>query len=84
MKKLTIDLNSDVGEGFGPYSMGHDEELFQFITSANIACGFHAGDPSTIRKTLDLAARHGVSVGAHPGYPDRLHFGRIANSLWRG
>ena len=77
MKRLTIDLNSDVGESFGPYSMGHDEELFPFITSANIACGFHAGDPSTIRKTLDLAARHGVSVGAHPGYPDRLHFGRV-------
>ena len=78
MKKLTIDLNSDVGEGFGPYTMGQDEELFQYITSANIACGYHAGDPSTIRKTLDLAARHGISVGAHPGYPDRLHFGRIA------
>lgn len=78
MKKLTIDLNSDVGEGFGPYTMGQDEELFQYITSANIACGYHAGDPFTIRKTLDLAARHGISVGAHPGYPDRLHFGRIA------
>jgi UPF0271 protein len=78
MKKLTIDLNSDVGESFGPYTMGHDEELFEFITSANIACGYHAGDPTTIRKTLDLAARHGVSVGAHPGYPDRLHFGRVA------
>jgi UPF0271 protein len=78
MKKLVIDLNSDVGEGFGPYKMGQDEELFQYITSANIACGYHAGDPSTIRKTLDLAARHGICVGAHPGYPDRLHFGRIA------
>lgn len=78
MKKLAIDLNSDVGEGFGPYTIGHDEELFQYITSANIACGYHAGDPSTIRKTLDLVAQHGVSVGAHPGYPDRLHFGRIA------
>lgn len=78
MKKISVDLNADVGEGFGPYSMGCDDELFPFITSANIACGFHAGDPSTMRKTLDLAARHKVAVGAHPGYPDRLHFGRIA------
>jgi UPF0271 protein len=78
VKKLTIDLNSDVGESFGPYTMGQDEQLFEFITSANIACGYHAGDPTTIRKTLDLAARNDVSVGAHPGYPDRLHFGRVA------
>jgi 5-oxoprolinase (ATP-hydrolysing) subunit A len=78
VKKLAVDLNSDVGEGYGPYTMGHDEQLFQYITSANIACGYHAGDPSTIRKTLDLAARHGIAVGAHPGYPDRLHFGRVA------
>lgn len=78
MKKISVDLNADVGEGFGPYSMGCDDELFPFITSANIACGFHAGDPSTMRKTLDLAAVHKVAVGAHPGYPDRLHFGRIA------
>jgi UPF0271 protein len=78
MKQIAIDLNSDVGEGFGPYTMGQDEEIFPFITSANIACGFHAGDPTQIRKTLDLAAKHGVAVGAHPGYPDRLHFGRVA------
>src|SRR4029079_5951606 len=78
MKQLAIDLNSDVGEGFGPYSIGNDEEIFPFITSANIACGFHAGDPTTIRKTLDLAAKHGVAIGAHPGFPDRLHFGRVA------
>jgi len=78
MKQLAIDLNSDVGEGFGPYTIGSDEEIFPFITSANIACGFHAGDPTTIRKTLDLAVKNGVSVGAHPGYPDRLHFGRAA------
>lgn len=78
MKKLAVDLNSDVGESFGPYKMGNDEELFPFITSANIACGFHAGDPGTIRKTLELAAKHKVAVGAHPGYPDRLHFGRVA------
>jgi 5-oxoprolinase (ATP-hydrolysing) subunit A len=78
MKQLGIDLNSDVGEGYGPYKIGNDEELFPYITSANIACGFHAGDPTVIRKTLDLAAKHGVAVGAHPGYPDRLHFGRVA------
>lgn len=78
MKKISVDLNADVGEGFGPYSMGCDDELFPFITSANIACGFHAGDPTTMRKTLELAVRHKVAVGAHPGYPDRLHFGRIA------
>lgn len=77
MKQLTIDLNSDVGEGFGPYRIGNDEDLFPYITSANIACGFHAGDPSTMRKTLDLAAKHHVSAGAHPGFPDRLHFGRV-------
>lgn len=77
MKRVAVDLNSDVGESFGPYRMGNDEEVFPQITSANIACGFHAGDPETIRKTLDLAARHQVAVGAHPGYPDRLHFGRI-------
>jgi len=77
MKRLAIDINSDVGESFGPYKMGNDEELFPVITSANIACGFHAGDPSTIRKTLDLAAEHQVAIGAHPGYPDRLHFGRL-------
>lgn len=77
MKKLAIDINSDVGESFGPYTLGNDAELFPLITSANIACGFHAGDPETMRKTLALAAEHQVSVGAHPGFPDRLHFGRV-------
>jgi len=77
MKKVSIDLNADVGESFGPYKLGHDEEIFPFITSANIACGFHAGDPTTMRKTLDLAAKNKVAVGAHPGFPDRLHFGRV-------
>jgi UPF0271 protein len=77
MKQRIIDLNSDVGESFGPYQIGNDESLIPLVSSANIACGFHAGDPGTIRKTLDLAARHHVAVGAHPGYPDRLHFGRI-------
>jgi len=77
MKKPIIDLNADVGEGFGPYTIGSDKELLQHITSANIACGFHAGDASTMRKTLEMAAEQGVAVGAHPGYPDRLHFGRV-------
>jgi UPF0271 protein len=77
MSTLKIDLNSDVGESYGPYTMGADAELFPFISSANIACGFHAGDPVTMRKTLDLAAQHNVAVGAHPGFADRLHFGRL-------
>lgn len=77
MKRLAVDINSDVGESYGPYKMGNDEELFPVITSANIACGFHAGDPGTIRKTLELAAQHQVAIGAHPGYADRLHFGRL-------
>ncbi len=77
MKRLAIDINSDVGESYGPYKLGNDEELIPLITSANIACGFHAGDPGTIRRTLELAADHKIAVGAHPGYPDRLHFGRL-------
>lgn len=77
MKRFVVDINSDVGESFGPYTMGNDEELFTCITSANVACGFHAGDPSTIRKTLQCASKNGVAVGAHPGYADRLHFGRL-------
>jgi UPF0271 protein len=68
---MTIDLNCDLGEG-----AGHDSELMALITSANIACGGHAGDADTMRAAVVLAIRHGVSIGAHPGYPDRLHFGR--------
>ncbi|HUQ41083.1 MAG TPA: 5-oxoprolinase subunit PxpA [Candidatus Limnocylindrales bacterium] len=68
----TIDLNSDLGEG-----AGHDAEIMRFISSANIACGGHAGDEKTMRKTVELAVRHGVAIGAHPGYPDRANFGRI-------
>ena len=66
-----IDLNCDLGEGGA-----HDAELLALASSANVACGFHAGDPSTAARTLELAARRGVVVGAHPGYPDREHFGR--------
>lgn len=71
-----IDLNSDVGEGFGVYKFGHDEELLNVITSANIACGFHAGDPTVIARTVNLAVSRGVSIGAHVSYPDRVGFGR--------
>jgi len=71
-----IDLNSDLGESFGPWPMGQDEMLMTSITSANIACGFHAGDPSVMRRTLDLAQKSGVAVGAHPGFPDLVGFGR--------
>jgi UPF0271 protein len=73
---LTIDLNADVGESFGPWTMGQDEALMTSITSANIACGFHAGDPTVMRQTIRLAKRHGVVVGAHPGFPDLAGFGR--------
>ena len=72
----TIDLNSDLGESFGPWQMGDDEALMPSITSANIACGFHAGDPSVMRRTIALAKQHGVAVGAHPGFPDLAGFGR--------
>lgn len=72
----TIDLNADIGESFGPWTMGHDAELMPFLTSANIACGFHAGDPGTIEKTVALALAHNVAIGAHPGLPDLVGFGR--------
>lgn len=71
-----IDLNADLGESFGQYSIGNDESILKHITSANIACGFHAGDPSVMRKTVEMALDHGVSIGAHPGYPDLQGFGR--------
>jgi UPF0271 protein len=73
---MDIDLNSDLGEG-----CGLDDELMPLITSANICCGFHAGDAGTARAALESAARHGVQVGAHPGYPDREHFGRVEQDL---
>ncbi len=71
-----IDLNSDMGEGFGNYTIGNDEEVMKYITTANVACGFHAGDPSVMRKTVELAKKNGVVVGAHPGFPDLMGFGR--------
>ncbi len=74
----TIDLNCDMGESYGAYKMGADDELIKHITSASIACGFHAGDPTWMRYTVELAEAHGVAVGAHPGYPDLAGFGRRA------
>ncbi|RJR43383.1 MAG: 5-oxoprolinase subunit PxpA [Desulfobacteraceae bacterium] len=71
-----IDLNSDVGESFGTYKLGLDEEVIPLITSSNIACGWHAGDPGVMRRTIALSKRHGVAPGAHPGFPDLLGFGR--------
>ena len=71
-----IDLNSDMGESFGAYKIGGDAEIIQYVTSANVACGFHAGDPMVMDQTVAAAAARGVAVGAHPGYPDILGFGR--------
>lgn len=73
---MRIDLNSDLGEGFGPWDMGDDAQILSIVTSANIACGGHAGDPETMFRTLSLAHDKGVSVGAHPGYADPIGFGR--------
>ncbi len=73
---MRIDLNSDLGEAFGPWHMGQDALLMPLISSANIACGFHAGDPASIRATIRLARTHGVAIGAHPGLPDLVGFGR--------
>lgn len=76
MNTFKVDLNCDMGESFGAYRMGHDEEILNYITSANIACGFHAGDPAVMKKTVRLALAKGVAVGAHPGLPDLSGFGR--------
>lgn len=73
---MRIDLNSDLGEGFGPWAMGDDAAMLGVVTSANIACGGHASDPETMFATLRLAAERGVVIGAHPGYADREGFGR--------
>jgi UPF0271 protein len=74
----SIDLNSDLGESFGHWRLGDDEAMFAQVTSANVACGFHAGDPLTMRRSVGLAVRHGVALGAHPGYRDLAGFGRRA------
>jgi len=72
----TVDLNADLGESFGRYTLGMDDRLLPLVTSANVACGFHASDPVVMEKTVLLACRGHVSVGAHPGYPDLMGFGR--------
>lgn len=81
---MRIDLNADVGESFGAYTIGHDAGLMRSITSANVAAGFHAGDPSVLRSTIRSAKAHGVAVGAHPGYPDLAGFGRRGMQLTAG
>ncbi len=73
-----MDLNSDLGEGFGAWKMGDDEAMLDIVTSANVACGFHAGDPSVMRRVCELAAERGVAIGAHVGYHDLAGFGRRA------
>jgi UPF0271 protein len=73
---VRVDLNADVGEGAAGGALGQDPALMQSITSANVACGFHAGDPGIMRATIELARAHGVAVGAHPGFPDLEGFGR--------
>ena len=75
------DLNVDLGEGYGVYTLGADGEVLPLVTSANVACGFHASDPMMMRRTVELARRAGVAIGAHPSYPDRVGFGRRAMGL---
>ncbi len=76
MVQAVIDLNADMGESFGNYQLGMDGEVIKYISSANIACGFHAGDPKVMDYTVKIAAENGVGVGAHPGFPDLVGFGR--------
>jgi UPF0271 protein len=74
--RTTIDINCDMGESYGAWKMGEDAAVMPYITSANVACGFHGGDPGTIRATVKLALEHGVAIGAHPSLPDLQGFGR--------
>ncbi len=76
MNAKCIDINSDVGESFGAYQLGLDSELMKFVSSANIACGWHAGDSVVMNRTVKMAIEEGVAIGAHPGYPDLVGFGR--------
>ena len=76
-----VDLNCDIGESFGAWTLGADADVLAHVTSANIACGFHAGDPATMRRTVDLAIERGVAIGAHPGLPDLAGFGRRAMEI---
>ncbi len=76
MKRFKVDLNADIGESYGAWKMGMDADVVKYISSANIACGWHAGDPVTMDKTVAMAKAQGVAIGAHTGYPDILGFGR--------
>lgn len=78
---LSVDLNCDMGESFGAWQMGNDAELMDYVSSVNIACGFHAGDATTMRRTVETAIKKNVAIGAHPGYPDLQGFGRRDMSL---
>lgn len=78
---FSLDLNCDMGESFGAWTMGQDEAIMPYISSANIACGFHGGDPGVMRETVACALAHGVSIGAHPGLPDLQGFGRRAMQI---
>lgn len=78
---MIIDLNCDMGESFGTYELGYDALAMPYVTSINVACGFHASDPDNMAKTVLLAKTHGVAVGAHPGYPDLVGFGRRSMAL---
>jgi UPF0271 protein len=80
---MVIDLNSDMGESYGAYTIGADDEILRWVTSANVACGWHGGDPSVIRRTVERAKALGVAVGAHPSYPDLLGFGRRVMQITR-
>lgn len=79
-----IDLNCDLGESFGRYQLGEQQEILKYVTSVNIACGFHAGDPTVMRETVKLAVEHGVKIGAHPGLPDLNGFGRREMAITPG
>ena len=76
MSNYTIDLNCDLGESFGAYRLGNDKEIISLVSSVNVACGFHAGDPTVMKRTVKLALEKGVAIGAHPGLPDLAGFGR--------
>ena len=74
--RMKIDISADVGESFGRWKLGYDEELMEYISSANVACGFHGGDPMVMRQTARMARKHGVKIGTHVGFPDLMGFGR--------
>lgn len=78
---FSIELNSDIGEGFGPYSMGNDDEIMNYVTAVQIACGWHAGDPMIMDKVVKTAAQRGIAIGAHPSFPDLMGFGRRRMNL---